>query len=81
MAVRIPERVYDVLETIKGHPWMILSVLFVLRLCYLRYGSSLRSVPGPFVASFTRLWRLRQMYRGDMHLINIALHRKYGRNP
>lgn len=78
MAITLPEQVYDFLEIVRTRPWTILAVLFVLRLCYKRYGSSLRSVPGPFAASFTRLWKLRQMYRGDMHLTNVALHRKYG---
>jgi len=78
MAITLPEQAYTLLDVVKTYPWTIVAVLFVLRLAYKRYGSSLRGVPGPFMASFTRLWKLRQMYRGDMHLTDIALHRKYG---
>ena len=78
MAITLPEQAYTLLDVVKTNPWTIVAVLFVLRLAYKRYGTSLRSVPGPFMASFTRLWKLRQMYRGDMHLTDIALHRKYG---
>jgi len=68
----------EALKVLKSHPFLVLTVLFIGRLLYDRYASPLRSVPGPFTASFTRLWKLRQMYKGDMEKTNIALHRKYG---
>ncbi|KAF4535861.1 Cytochrome P450 [Lasiodiplodia theobromae] len=40
--------------------------------------SPLRSVPGPFLARFTRLWYLWKVWRGDFQKTNIELHRKYG---
>ncbi|KAF7536409.1 hypothetical protein G7054_g4544 [Neopestalotiopsis clavispora] len=39
--------------------------------------SPLRSVPGPFLTRFTRLWLLRQLSRGQFEQTNIQLHRKY----
>lgn len=40
--------------------------------------SSLRKVPGPFAARFSRLWYLRQVARGSFHKLNIELHKQYG---
>jgi hypothetical protein len=39
----------------------------------------LRSVPGPLLARFTRLWYLRAVSKGDFEKTNIELHRKHGR--
>ena len=71
-------RAFEALDFVKSHPILIFFILFIGRLFYKRYASPLRNVPGPFAASFTRLWKLYQMYRGDMEKTNIALHRKYG---
>ena len=42
------------------------------------YITPLRSVPGPFLARFTRLWELRVVLKEDFATYNIALHKKYG---
>lgn len=41
--------------------------------------SPLRSIPGPFWARFTRLWKLFEIYGGKFEKTNIDLHRKYGK--
>ncbi|EXK46257.1 hypothetical protein FOMG_04463 [Fusarium oxysporum f. sp. melonis 26406] len=51
--------------------WVILTLVNVLR-------SPLRQVPGPFLARFTRLWLLKQVYFGTYPKTSIELHRKYG---
>lgn len=51
----------------------ILSVSF-----WRRYLSPLRDIPGPFAASFTRLWHMRRILKGDQNLELIRLHEKYG---
>jgi hypothetical protein len=38
----------------------------------------LRTVPGPFVARFTRLWYLSKVWQGTFEKTNIALHKKHG---
>lgn len=43
--------------------------------------TSLRSVPGPFLARFTRLWELHAVYKHDFATYSIALHKKYGTCP
>ncbi|KAI5859518.1 cytochrome P450 [Durotheca rogersii] len=59
--------------------WMYLIPLFVvIRLLYKRYASPLRSYPGPFLASCTRLWKVISTASENTHLHHIELHRKYG---
>lgn len=48
--------------------------LFIWR----RYLSPLASIPGPFVASFSRWWHIRHIYIGDQNLQLVALHEKHG---
>ncbi|KAL4971084.1 cytochrome P450 [Aspergillus stella-maris] len=38
----------------------------------------LKSIPGPIAARYTRLWYFFKVKKGDFHLENIELHRKYG---
>jgi hypothetical protein len=40
--------------------------------------SSLRSVPGPFLARFTRFWYFWRVALGKFQYDEIALHKKYG---
>jgi hypothetical protein len=50
-------------------------------LCYalsLRFQRHLRTVPGPFLASFTDAWRLIQVNQGRFELVNQDLHGRYG---
>jgi hypothetical protein len=37
-----------------------------------------KNQPGPFLAKFTRLWKLWQVNKGSWHLLNRKLHRTYG---
>jgi len=43
-----------------------------------RYFSPLSDIPGPFFASFTRLWQVVTMIRGDSLMVFYDLHQKYG---
>ncbi len=38
----------------------------------------LRSVPGPFLARFTRLWYFLEVYKGSFEVTNVELHRRHG---
>ncbi|KAI1611809.1 cytochrome P450 oxidoreductase [Exophiala viscosa] len=59
--------------------WNILLLLLVIcYVIYVRYGTPLRNVPGPFLASVTRLWKLRKILSGDFEWTNIDLHGHYG---
>lgn len=37
----------------------------------------LQKVPGPFWASLSKLWLLRQIYSGELHLRDIQANEKY----
>ncbi|KAI1469876.1 cytochrome P450 [Daldinia caldariorum] len=59
--------------------WPLLIPLFiVLRILYRRYASPLREYPGPFLASFSRIWKVMSTVSEQTHLHHIELHRKYG---
>ncbi|KAF5632048.1 cytochrome P450 monooxygenase oxidoreductase [Fusarium sp. NRRL 52700] len=51
--------------------WVILALVKFIR-------SPLSRVPGPFLARFTRLWLLKEVYFGTYPKTSIELHRKYG---
>lgn len=57
---------------------IILNVIVVLNLFRRRYASPLRRIPGPFLASVTRGWKVKELWRGTMETTQRHLHRKYG---
>ena len=63
---------------LSAHWALALVSALVIRASYKRYASPLRKYPGPFFASFTRLWKLKSTLSGRTHLDHIELHRKYG---
>jgi cytochrome P450 len=56
---------------------LILS-LTILSYVYGRFRPGLASVPGPFLAKWSKLWRLYDVYQGKSHETYIGLHEKYG---
>ena len=40
--------------------------------------SPLRRIPGPTLASFSRLWHIIHIFRGDQNTVLDELHEKYG---
>ncbi|KAJ2901597.1 hypothetical protein MKZ38_001617 [Zalerion maritima] len=63
---------------------VVLLGLAVVYFCYSAVpflsesSTSLRSVPGPWLARFSRLWYLKEVSTGQFHHRNVALHKKYG---
>ncbi|KAK0389342.1 hypothetical protein NLU13_2917 [Sarocladium strictum] len=53
----------------------VASVLYVL---FKPLASPLRHVPGPFLARYTRLWLLKEVYLGTYPQTSIRLHKRYG---
>lgn len=45
---------------------------------YCRFFHPLHSIPGPFLASVSRLWVVLNNVKGDMEYTQRALHKKYG---
>ncbi|KAI1372747.1 cytochrome P450 [Hypoxylon crocopeplum] len=58
--------------------YLLIPLLLVVRIFYKRYASPLREYPGPFLASFSRFWKVISTAKEKTHLEHIALHRKYG---
>ncbi|RAH85193.1 cytochrome P450 [Aspergillus japonicus CBS 114.51] len=66
--------------------WTLLSFSVVagpvlaafLLLIHYRQNDPLRGVPGPFWASVSRLWLLRQVYSRELHWRDIQAHERYG---
>ncbi|KAJ5151645.1 hypothetical protein N7492_009940 [Penicillium capsulatum] len=54
------------------------AVILILNWLRVVLFDPLRRIPGPFLARFTRLWQFQEIYKGDFHKTNIALHKKYG---
>ncbi|KIX00635.1 uncharacterized protein Z518_09700 [Rhinocladiella mackenziei CBS 650.93] len=66
-------------KKITGGPLYVLVTLYLLgRLLSVRYLTPLRRVPGPWLASITRLWKVQKAFAGDMQWVNIDLHKRYG---
>lgn len=55
--------------------------VIVLTVIRRRFFSPIRSIPGPFWASITRLWHLRQVATGKQNLKLIEQHEKHGMIP
>jgi hypothetical protein len=55
-----------------------LGLSLVWLVFYRRYIVSLANIPGPFLASFTRAWHIKQAIKGDFNLQLVVLHRKLG---
>jgi hypothetical protein len=70
-----------------GWPYIIvqsLALLFAIVLFSFtrrRYFSPISGVPGPFLASFSRIWHIRSILAGNSHLDLSEQHDKYGKKP
>lgn len=56
---------------------LFLTLVFVT-IIRRRYFSPLSHIPGPFLASFSRLWHMRYIIRGDQQMVLARAHEKYG---
>ena len=70
----------DVLSAIPGFRCfpLLLASAVILRLLYQHWTDPLRDIPGPWIATYTRLWLWREYGKGQFHQKNIDLHRQYG---
>ncbi|KAK0625755.1 Cytochrome P450 monooxygenase mpaDE [Lasiodiplodia hormozganensis] len=50
----------------------------VVRLLYNKYANGINHIPGPFLASFTDLWRLWIVWKRRPEVVHIRLHAQYG---
>lgn len=54
------------------------SALYLLFLTLCHLSNPLKSIPGPFLARFTRLWELHAVRKGDFEKTHYKLHERYG---
>ncbi|KAK8102239.1 hypothetical protein PG984_015385 [Apiospora sp. TS-2023a] len=52
--------------------------LLLVLVTWRRYWSPISHIPGPFAASFTRLWHMHHILKGDQNTELIRLHKKHG---
>ena len=65
-------------EDIEQLAIVCLTSLLILYYGRALYGSSLRDIPGPFLAKVTALYRVSMFWRGDGRAQVLMLHQKYG---
>jgi hypothetical protein len=56
----------------------LVGVGMICQLLWVYFSSPIKSIPGPFAAKFTNLWRLFDTWGGRCELTHQMLHEKYG---
>lgn len=78
-----PQIVQSIGEISQGQIYLYslaaLLVFGAVRYVFQTLTSPLRSVPGPILARFTRLWEIQAVRKHDNPTFNIVLHEKYGK--
>lgn len=62
-------------------PTLVLAVLLgatILYISYINFTTSLRRIPGPFLAKYSKLWLVHVTRQRKRHFHDIELHEKYG---
>ena len=65
-------------EVIRDYWVLILLGLLVVKVVHSRYFHPLKDIPGPLIASISRLWLLFVTLEGKQHWRYVEAHRKYG---
>ena len=78
MFYSLTDLVYSLLKMALYHPFLLILLLITTKLTLTRYRRGLRGLPGPFLASFTSLWKIYIVWREDMPWTSIKLHKKLG---
>lgn len=60
---------------------LVLIGLVVMRAILRRYWTPIRDIPGPFLASFSKLWQVYNLWKGHIKEELIRLHKKHGTIP
>lgn len=62
-----------------GYLVALFAGMIIIRSIKRRYCSALSSIPGPFTASITRAWRLKEVYYGHVEKTELGLHETHGK--
>jgi hypothetical protein len=60
--------------------WGLTIIWLVIRAVIRRYWTPIRDIPGPFVASFSKLWQVYHLWKGHGEEELIELHKKHGKS-
>jgi hypothetical protein len=60
-------------------PLLLVGLALLAYIAWSYLQSPLWRIPGPRLAAFTDLWRLRSLREGSTHLAQLRLHRRLGR--
>ncbi|KAK7204357.1 putative cytochrome P450 [Myxozyma melibiosi] len=63
---------------LSNHLYAVSAFLIFLYFLHNKFTHGLYSIPGPFLASVTDLWRLVSVYHAHHHETLVALHKKHG---
>lgn len=58
---------------------LAVSLFCSFGIAYVFLRDPLRSIPGPLLGRFSRLWMVKHSWQGDMHRVMIDLHKKHGK--
>jgi hypothetical protein len=70
--------IVGLLAFVKAHYFITGLLILATRLAFIRYFHPLSKIPGPFLASFSKLWIIYHAFGGKQHLVQIKCHEKYG---
>lgn len=74
-----PGSIIENLTQTWNHTTLLLLTGFILYLIHVRYNSPLSDIPGPFLASLTRLWKVKTILTARQELVFLDLHKKHGK--
>lgn len=60
---------------------LVLVGLVVVRAILRKYWTPIRDIPGPFLASFSKLWQVYHLWKGHIEEELIQLHKEHGIIP
>ncbi|GKT59762.1 pisatin demethylase [Colletotrichum tofieldiae] len=63
---------------LKAHPLLTLLAVVVTQLYLTKRRQGLKDIPGPWLASFSNVWKLRAVWKQNMHRENLRAHEDYG---
>lgn len=62
-----------------SHPFLGVFGVVASYIFYVRFFTPLRKIPGPFLGSLTRLWKVATILTARQEVKMMELHRKYGK--
>lgn len=78
MLLEVQSAVYLLLDCAHEHLFISFFTALLINAISIKYQKGLRSVPGPWLAGFSNVWRFAVVWKRDMPASSILLHEKHG---